>query len=230
MTPPTFFPDAKSFRDWLEANAHSVTALLVGFNKVGTGRPNMSWSESVDEALCFGWINAVRKPIDNATYSIRFTPRKPTSTWSAVSIAKVERLRTEGRMTRAGDSAFAMRTDAKSMVYAYEQPAVAEFSVTELRTFRRNPVASNFFARTIQTRRRKSVLRQLLVTGLGEAVRSSTGWVARSASDTAPSTEFMHGSRSALIPASDSSLRSISLPAAASASGMTALRSAGVAA
>lgn len=89
----------------------------MGYHKVGTGKPCMSWSESVDEALCHGWIDGVRKRIDEATYSIRFTPRKPASIWSAINIAKVEQLRLEGRMMPAGLSAFAKRTASRSAIY-----------------------------------------------------------------------------------------------------------------
>jgi len=109
MTTPTFFEDAAFFRSWLEVNASSSAELLVGFGKVGCGLPSMSWPESVDEALCFGWIDGVRRRIDGASYSIRFTPRKSTSIWSAVNIAKVQQLRALGRMTPAGEQAFAQR-------------------------------------------------------------------------------------------------------------------------
>ena len=91
QTTPTFFSTPKAFRQWLERHADSAPELLVGFHKVGSGRPSMGWSESVDEALCFGWIDGIRRRIDEYTYSIRFTPRKPSSIWSAVNIAKVER-------------------------------------------------------------------------------------------------------------------------------------------
>ena len=145
MTTPTFFPNAKAFRQWLEANAGGATELLVGFHKVGSGRPSMSWSESVDEALCFGWIDGVRKRIDDATYTIRFTPRKPTSIWSAINIAKVAHLQAEGRMTPAGTQAFAKRTEARSKVYSHEREEAAELSPSELRVFKRNKGAWDFF-------------------------------------------------------------------------------------
>ena len=99
QTTPTFFATPKAFRQWLERHADSAPELLVGFHKVGSGRPSMGWSESVDEALCFGWIDGIRRRIDEHTYSIRFTPRKPSSIWSAVNIAKVEQLQAAGRMT-----------------------------------------------------------------------------------------------------------------------------------
>ena len=148
MITPTFFPNAKAFRQWFEANSGGATDLLVGFHKVGTGRPGMSWSESVDEALCFGWIDGVRKRVDEAAYTIRFTPRKPTSIWSAINIAKVAQLQAEGRMTPAGAQAFARRTEARSMVYSHEQEETAELSPAELRAFKRNKVAWSFFDST----------------------------------------------------------------------------------
>jgi len=138
MTAPTFFATANAFRRRLEANAGNATELLVGFNKVGSGKPSLSWPESVDEALCFGWIDGVRKRIDDDAYSIRFSPRKPTSIWSAINIAKVARLQAEGRMAPAGTRAFALRSEARSKVYAYERDADAELSPAESKTFRRN--------------------------------------------------------------------------------------------
>lgn len=148
MNTPTFFPNTKAFRHWLEAHADSATELLLGFYKVGTGQPSMSWSASVDEALCFGWIDGVRRRIDEAAYSIRFTPRKPGSIWSAVNIAKVAQLQTDGRMTAAGAQAFARRTEARSLLYAHEQAQTAELSAAELLEFERNTVAWHFFERT----------------------------------------------------------------------------------
>lgn len=148
MKSPTFFKTPTGFRRWLEANAARKSELLVGFRKVSTGLPSMSWSESVDEALCFGWIDGVRKRIDDQSYSIRFTPRKPASIWSAINIAKFKQLESAGRMTPAGFKAFAHRADAKSVVYAYEPPSTAELSPAELREFKREKAAWRFFERT----------------------------------------------------------------------------------
>ena len=145
MPAPKFFPNAHAFRRWLEANASSAEELLVGYHKVATGKPSMSWSESVDEALCFGWIDGVRKRIDDETYQIRFTPRRPNSIWSAINIAKFNELQAQGRMTPAGAAAFQRRTEAKSVVYAYEQEVPAEFSSAELREFKRDKAAWRFF-------------------------------------------------------------------------------------
>ena len=148
MSTPRFFETAAAFGAWLEANASKAGELLVGYHKVATGRPSMSWSESVDEALCHGWIDGVRKRIDDNTYSIRFTPRKATSIWSAINIAKFEQLRAQGRITAAGEKAFASRTEAKSAVYAYEQQSTAELSAAEAREFSRHKAAWRFFEAT----------------------------------------------------------------------------------
>lgn len=148
MTSATFFANPEAFRHWLQAHAANGRELLVGFHKVGSGRPCMTWSESVDEALCFGWIDGVRRRIDEHTYSIRFTPRKPSSIWSAVNIAKMEQLQAAGRMTPAGLQAFAHRKVGKSAIYAHEQAAPAELSAAQLREFRRHKKAWQFFEAT----------------------------------------------------------------------------------
>ena len=144
-TAPRFFATAAAFRRWLQTNAASATELLVGFHKVDSGKPSLTWPESVDEALCFGWIDGVRKRIDDTAYTIRFTPRKATSNWSAINIAKFKRLQADGRMTPAGELAFAHRTDAKSAIYSYEQAQVSQLSAAETRGFRRNKAAWAFF-------------------------------------------------------------------------------------
>jgi uncharacterized protein YdeI (YjbR/CyaY-like superfamily) len=116
-----FFASASEWRAWLEQHAATEPEVLVGFWKVGSGRPSMTWSESVDEALCFGWIDGVRRGIDADSYSIRFTPRKPGSNWSAINVAKVADLEQQGRMTGAGRASFARRSEARTGIYSYEQ-------------------------------------------------------------------------------------------------------------
>jgi uncharacterized protein YdeI (YjbR/CyaY-like superfamily) len=148
MMPPTFFRTPNDFRQWLDVHAASAQALLVGYHKVGTGVACMSWTESVDEALCHGWIDGVRKRIDEATYSIRFTPRKPASIWSAVNIAKVEQLRLQGRMTPAGLAALAKRTASRSAIYSHEQHETAKLLAEEVRAFESAPMAWAFFEQT----------------------------------------------------------------------------------
>ena len=118
---PLFFAAPAAFREWLTAHHADASELLVGFRKRTTGEASLTWPESVDEALCFGWIDGVRRRIDDTSYSIRFTPRKAGSVWSAVNIAKVDRLEQEGRMTAAGRAAFARRRENRSGIYAYEQ-------------------------------------------------------------------------------------------------------------
>ena len=145
MAKPTFFATAEAFRAWLETNGHREAELLVGYWKVDSGRPSMTWPESVDEALCFGWIDGVRKRIDDDAYQIRFTPRRPGSIWSAVNIARVEVLTAAGRMQPAGLAAFAARIEHKSAVYAYEQRDHPELTAEETRAFRKQRVAWKYF-------------------------------------------------------------------------------------
>jgi uncharacterized protein YdeI (YjbR/CyaY-like superfamily) len=142
---PKFFARPDAFRQWLEAHAATAAELLVGFHKVDSAHPSMTWPESVDEALCFGWIDGVRKRIDDHSYTIRFTPRRPTSIWSAINIAKFEKLKSEGRMTVAGAAAFDLRKDHKSAIYSYEQAGVPELSAQELQAFKRNQPAWRYF-------------------------------------------------------------------------------------
>ena len=118
---PTFFSTPVDFRRWLEEHHADASELVVGFHKRASGEASLTWPESVDEALCFGWIDGVRRRIDDTTYSIRFTPRKAGSVWSAVNIAKVDKLEQDGRMTDAGRAAFARRRENRSGIYAYEQ-------------------------------------------------------------------------------------------------------------
>jgi uncharacterized protein YdeI (YjbR/CyaY-like superfamily) len=147
MDDALFFPDPPAFRTWLIEHAAGSASLLVGFYRVATGRPTLTWSDSVDEALCFGWIDGRRNRIDEQRYTIRFTPRKPGSIWSLVNIAKVEALRAQGRMTAAGEAAFALRSEAKSGIYSHEQ-APRALSRAELALFRRNKAAWRFFEAT----------------------------------------------------------------------------------
>ena len=142
---PTFFATPAEFRAWFEANHHSAKELLVGFYKRGSGKPSISWPESVDEALCFGWIDGVRKSIDEDAYTIRFTPRKPTSIWSAINVAKVAALETLGRMTPAGRRAFASRTPERTGVYSFERSSAAVLGPDDEQRLRANPQAAKFF-------------------------------------------------------------------------------------
>ncbi|MDC8013234.1 YdeI/OmpD-associated family protein [Tahibacter soli] len=141
---PTFFKTAADFGRWLARHYATETELLVGFWKRESGKPSMTWPESVDEALCVGWIDAVRRRIDDDSYTIRFTRRKPGSVWSAVNVAKIEALIAQGRVLPAGLAAYAHRKDEKTAIYAFEQKEVvlsAEFEAL----FRRNAQAWTFF-------------------------------------------------------------------------------------
>ena len=120
MMVPIFFANTAEFRKWLEKNHQNETELLVGYYKVGTKKPSMSWSDSVDEALCFGWIDGIRRSIDHESYTIRFTPRNPKSNWSEVNIKKVEELIKLGKMTATGLTAFEKRSENRSGIYSYE--------------------------------------------------------------------------------------------------------------
>jgi len=116
----SFFPSQSAFRTWLKKNHERKSAIFVGFYKKHTGKPSMSWSESVDVALCFGWIDGIRRTIDSDRYCIRFTPRKPTSTWSAVNIRKAKALIRQGMMTPSGLLAYKKRVHASAKRYSYE--------------------------------------------------------------------------------------------------------------
>jgi len=118
---PTFFKSGSEFRAWLETHHRSAKELLVGFYKKGSGIPGITYREALDEALAFGWIDGVRRSVDKGAYTIRFTPRKPTSIWSAINIRRVGELTAAGRMTDAGLAAFAKRDEKRSAIYSYEQ-------------------------------------------------------------------------------------------------------------
>jgi uncharacterized protein YdeI (YjbR/CyaY-like superfamily) len=121
MPEATYFASPEAFRRWLARHHRARTELWVGFYKRSTGRPSMTWPESVDEALCFGWIDGVRTRVDERRYTIRFTPRRPKSIWSAINIRRAHVLRSTGRMRAAGLTAFAARVENRSGVYSYEQ-------------------------------------------------------------------------------------------------------------
>ena len=140
----TYFASAAEFRRWLKKNHAKAKELWVGFHKKATGKPSMTWPQSVDQALCFGWIDGIRKRIDDDRYVIRFTPRKPTSIWSAINIARVRELTAQGLMQPAGAKAFALRDAKRSAVYFYENRPKALAREYE-RVLRGNPKAWAFF-------------------------------------------------------------------------------------
>jgi len=118
---PAFFKTPAEFRAWLKKNHAKETELLVGFYKTNSGKPSITWPESVDEALCFGWIDGVRKSLGEEAYTIRFTPRKKNSIWSAVNLKKMEELTKSGRMQPAGRKIFEERNKEKTNIYSFEQ-------------------------------------------------------------------------------------------------------------
>ena len=118
---PKFFTSPSDFRAWLKTHHASSVELWVGFYKKDSGKPSITWPQSVDEALCFGWIDGIRKSIDDLSYMIRFTPRKPRSTWSTVNIKRAGELIEQQLMQPAGLKAFAARRENRSGIYSYEQ-------------------------------------------------------------------------------------------------------------
>lgn len=140
-----FFASPDRFRAWLEEHGENAAELWVGFYKMATGRPSITWPQAVDEALCAGWIDGVRKRIDYTAYAIRFTPRKPGSIWSQVNIRRVEELTALGRMRTAGLEAFSVRDGEKTRRYSYENERRALDPAYET-TFRANAAAWAFFS------------------------------------------------------------------------------------
>jgi len=142
---PTFFPTPADFRAWLKAHHDKFSELLVGFHKKNSGKPSITWPESVEAALCFGWIDGVRKSLNETSYTIRFTPRKPTSTWSSININLARKLTQEGLMHPVGLKAFASRSEKKSSIYAYEQRKHPRFTYQQEKQFRADKTAWKFF-------------------------------------------------------------------------------------
>lgn len=141
---PRFFACPAAFRAWLKANHKKAPELIVGYYKKHTGKPSMTWPESVAEALCYGWIDGLRRGLDDERYTIRFTPRRARSTWSAVNIRMVAELEAAGRMTAAGRAVFNARPNPESKGYSY-QKREADLDAASVRTFKKNKAAWNFF-------------------------------------------------------------------------------------
>jgi uncharacterized protein YdeI (YjbR/CyaY-like superfamily) len=142
---PTFFKTPAAFRAWLKKNHKTAPELVVGYYKKASGKPSLTWQESVDEALCFGWIDGIRRSYGEDAYNIRFTPRRKGSNWSAINIKRVEELTKEKRMQPAGLDAFALRTETKSRVYSYEQNNLPRFEPKLEKLFKANKRAWAFF-------------------------------------------------------------------------------------
>ena len=154
---PTFFATPADFRAWLERHHESDSELIVGFHKRGSGRPSITWPEAVDQALCFGWIDGVRRRIDDTSYSIRFTPRKARSIWSAVNIKRMKELADEGLVAPAGLAAFERRADDRSAIYSYEQRKAADLEADQERRLRADERAWAFFEAQPPSYRRAAI-------------------------------------------------------------------------
>ena len=144
---PIFFATPAILRKWLKKNHATCREQWIGFYRKASGVPSITWPESVDEALCVGWIDGLRKTIDAESYKIRFTPRKKESNWSTVNVGRVKELKKQGRMQPAGLAAFARRQEAKSGIYAYENRKTAVFDKADEKRFRANRKAWEFFQR-----------------------------------------------------------------------------------
>jgi uncharacterized protein YdeI (YjbR/CyaY-like superfamily) len=141
---PTFFKSGAEFRAWLEGHHDAERELLVGFHKKASQKKGITYQQALDEALAFGWIDGVRRALDGDSYTIRFTPRKPRSIWSAVNIRRVGELTAEGRMADAGHAAFAKRDEKRSAIYAYERER-AELDPESMRLFKADKKAWAFY-------------------------------------------------------------------------------------
>ncbi len=151
-----FFKNQNEFRKWLKKNHDKKLEIYVGYYKLNSGKATMTWSESVDQALCFGWIDSVKNTIDHECYQIRFTPRKKSSIWSAVNIAKVEKLKAEGLMHPSGLNIYDLRTEAKSRVYSFENEEQKLSSEYE-KLFRKDKKAWEYFQSLTPSYRKSSL-------------------------------------------------------------------------
>ena len=141
---PKFFSTPAEFREWLEQNHDKESELMIGFHRKASGKKSITYAEALDEALCFGWIDGVRKKLNETSYVQRFTPRKPRSIWSLVNVDHVERLIRERRMQPAGLAAYNRRTPERTGIYAFENRP-QELSPAYEKKFRQNKRAWKFF-------------------------------------------------------------------------------------
>lgn len=141
---PKFFSTPAEFRKWLEQNHDKASELMIGFHKKASGKKSITYPEALDEALCFGWIDGVRRKLDETSYVQRFTPRKPRSIWSLVNVRHVERLKKEGRMQPPGLEAYERRTPERTGIYSFENRP-KELSPAYKKRFRQNKEAWKFF-------------------------------------------------------------------------------------
>ena len=155
--PVLFFPELEAWRRWLEKHHDQQSEQWVGFHKKATLKPSITWKESVDGALCFGWIDGLRKSIDAESYKIRFTPRKPTSIWSKINLERVAELTALGLMYPAGLAAFEARKPGKSGLYSFEQEAAPELSAAQQKLLRANKPAARTFEAAAPSYRRAAI-------------------------------------------------------------------------
>ncbi|MEO5642877.1 MAG: YdeI/OmpD-associated family protein [Bacteroidia bacterium] len=144
----TYFKKPSEFRKWLEKNYLEKEDLWVGFYKTSSGKKSITWPESVEQALCFGWIDGLRKSIDEESYKIRFTPRKKTSIWSNVNIALIKKLTDAGLMTAEGLKIFEERKEDKSGIYSFEQRKQAKLDPAYEKKFKANKKAWAWFKKS----------------------------------------------------------------------------------
>jgi uncharacterized protein YdeI (YjbR/CyaY-like superfamily) len=166
-----YFADAEAFRRWLHSHHADAPALWVGYYKKATGRRSITWEESVDEALCYGWIDGIRRTVDSMSYAIRFTPRREKSTWSAVNVKRIAALIAAGRVHRTGIAAWEARDGAKTGIYSYEQREQAELDPHEEAQFRANVRAWEYFQGTTPSYRKTQIYR--VVTAKQTKTRAS---------------------------------------------------------
>jgi len=190
---PRYFRTPSDLAKWFAAHHATAKELLVGFYKKSSGTPSVTWSESVDQALCVGWIDGVRRRVDEARYTIRFTPRRARSIWSAINIKRAQELIEAGLMRPAGVAAFEARTANRSGIYAYEQRSDA-LPDPYARTLRKNKAASAFFRKQPASYRKRCYWRVVSakqeVTRLARLDRLITAWAE---GDTVP--RAAHGKR-----------------------------------
>lgn len=156
MPEPIYFPNRAALRDWFQSNGRSHDELILGYYKRHTKRPSVTWEESVEEALCFGWIDGIRRTIDEARWCIRMTPRRPKSHWSRVNIETMERLKETDRVTEAGLKAYEARDPARSAQAAYEKPEL-ELDQIYVEMLRANPKAWEFYQELAPGYRKTSI-------------------------------------------------------------------------
>lgn len=142
--PPTFFARPADFRGWLRRHHKAARELLVGFHKTGSGRPSITYPEALDEALCFGWIDGVRRTVDAVSYTIRFTPRKPNSYWSPVNTRHAQRLIKAGSMHASGLAVFKARDRKRTEEYSYERSR--SLGPADVKRFKASPAAWQYFS------------------------------------------------------------------------------------